>query len=125
LIGQKAWGVAVGHGSFLTLEFGPVAPQRSTGEKQHGQWHLWLYMTGWRVEVGGQIVASSDDERAQMERGAAALDGREVTAVDVAASSGDLTIQLGDATLRTFVVEPDGEQWILYTPSGAVVFPMT
>ncbi|MFL6227930.1 MAG: hypothetical protein ACJ741_04025 [Pyrinomonadaceae bacterium] len=121
LVGQRAWGVSVGHGSFLTFEFGPVAPQRFGGKKQHGEWHLWLYMTGWRVDVSSNVIASSDDDRAQMERGAATLDGRTVTAVEVSAPRGDLTLQLGDATVRTFVVESDAEQWLLYTPTGTVL----
>ena len=119
LIGQAGWGVAVGHGSFLTLEFGAGAAR--DGGKPHGEWHLWLYMTAWRVDDGDRIAGASEDDRARMEDVARLLERQTLTALEVSAPSGDLTLRFGATTLRTFAIESNAEQWMLYTPAGTVV----
>lgn len=118
LAGKSAWGVAVGHGTFLTVEFG--APIETDGKK-HGEWHLWLYMTGWRIDGGAATLGASEDERARMEDAARALEGQLLESIEVTAPAGDLTLRFASAILRSFAVETGAEQWLLYTPGGRVV----
>jgi len=67
LLGQKAWGVSLGYGSFLTIEFGQPLPSNNEQQKIHGEWHLWLYNCAWRLEEGDKILAASEDERNNLE----------------------------------------------------------
>lgn len=120
LVGQTAWGVAIGHGTFLTMEFGAARPAARPGGKAHGEWHLWLYMTAWRIDGADAALGGSDDARERMEAAAGALERQVVSGVDVAAPAGDLTLRFAAGTLRTFAVSTGVEQWMLYLPDGNV-----
>ncbi len=66
LKGNTPWGVRLGVGSFLTMEFG--RPEANlVGRTAHGEFHLWLYMCSWRIEMGEKIIAGSEDERPAIE----------------------------------------------------------
>src|SRR5215213_6024148 len=79
LIGLAAWSVRIGHGSFLTLEFGtphlsvrePIVAKPGASEKVRkalarrrvrpvGEWHLWIYCWHWRVWSEGAEIACSE-----------------------------------------------------------------
>ena len=60
MIGETAWNVAKGHGSFLTLEFGPPSlvaikhPSRdSRSAHVRGAWGLWIYCCHWKITHAG------------------------------------------------------------------------
>jgi hypothetical protein len=86
LIGQGAWNVRGGYGSFLTLEFGkphvairePIKPnlessarvQRNLRRRRifvQGDWHLWIQYCDWKISVAegsldsGSANISSDE----------------------------------------------------------------
>lgn len=42
--GKAPWGVRLGHGSFLTMEFGRVKEEDHPARFPRGEWHQWLYM---------------------------------------------------------------------------------
>lgn len=81
LSGLKPWGVRRGHGSALTMEFGPPEPK----DPKHGQWHLWISYCDWCL--------TTDDGKT--------LDTRE--GLDVEAASELLEVIMG-ATLEGFQV---------------------
>jgi len=62
VIGEKAWGVRLGVGSLVTLEFGKLMPS-NPGGYVHGEWHLWIRYCAWRLERLNEVISGSDDER--------------------------------------------------------------
>jgi hypothetical protein len=122
LPGQKAWGVALGEGSFLTIEFGkPVQPAR-VGEAVHGEWHLWLYGCAWRIEQNARVIVSSEDERSKIEGEIQHLEGRVLQSFELLTPALDAVITFeGDIVLRIFsVYTEDMESWMLFTPEKVI-----
>jgi hypothetical protein len=122
LTGQRAWGVALGQGSFLTMEFGkPVQPAKAS-EAIHGEWHLWLYGCAWRVEENGRVIVSSEDERSKIEREIQRLEGRVLQSFEVLTPALDAVVTFdGRIILRIFsVYTEDMESWMLFTPDKVI-----
>lgn len=147
LLGTPCWNVRVGHGSFLTLEFGephleihaPRPPNPSHTPRMqklfarrrvyvHGEWHLWIYCCDWRVTAHGEPVGDSDSDE-DMERAARELDGQALVEVEHDPASGgwSFVFDLG-GRLETWPyellhgsIDPAEEQWHLYEPSGLVL----
>lgn len=67
IIGQKAWGVEHGMGTFVTIEFGEPQPPEYPRGKAHGEWYLWVYGGAWRLEKGEQILTASEDDPTKIE----------------------------------------------------------
>lgn len=60
MIGETAWNVAKGYGSFLTLEFEPPslvviehASQARRTAYVRGAWGLWVYCCHWKITHAG------------------------------------------------------------------------
>jgi hypothetical protein len=114
MVGRPAWSPALGIGSYLTLEVGARAGA-------HGEYHVWLYCTAWRLDRGTELLCGSEDERGEIARAIAVLDGRTVAAADV--SDGlELTLGFDDGTvLRAFPIFSRGyEHWMVFAPNGHV-----
>ncbi|HEX6293045.1 MAG TPA: hypothetical protein VFZ66_27935 [Herpetosiphonaceae bacterium] len=122
LIGQPAWGVSLGIGSFITLEFG--APTGGGASKHiHGEWHLWIYYCAWRLEQGDQVLAGSEDPRPKMESAVRQLEGLDLQAVDLVLPGLDTIFTFGNGfILRIFpVYSEEHDHWMLYTPDNNVL----
>jgi hypothetical protein len=123
LLGQKAWGVALGVGSFVTCEFGAPTPPGRSG-RIHGEWHLWVYDCVWRLESNDAVIADSNDSRPRMESAVRRLEGLALSAIDIIRS--DLPETLirfeNGFTLYLSSAEPDeAEHWMLFRPDGDVL----
>ena len=139
LVGTKAWAPWIGHGSFLTVEFGepheeavPAWGGHPARTRYRGDWTLWVYCCMWRVDGPDFIAAASEDDRVQMEVGAWMLDGRTVTSLAVRSPGLDLAVEFnGGLVLRTFAIYSREhayedsttfpEHWYLWTPGGRVI----
>ena len=122
VLGQKAWGVARGEGSFVTIEFGqPVQPVKANG-KVHGQWHLWLYGCAWRLEQGESVVVASEDDIAKIEAEIQRLQEHTIQSFELMMPALDATISFeGDIVLRLFAVSTDDmDSWMLFTPDKVI-----
>jgi hypothetical protein len=129
LLGISSWSAHVGHGSFLTIEFG--AAQETTHRRDgttitHGEWHLWIYLSAWRVETLDAVLGASEDSRDRMTAAAAALNGRPLVGVDVSHPSLQTTFRFeGDHVLRVFPIYTSGERdvrhWMLYAPGDMIL----
>lgn len=121
LVGKAPWDVQLGWGSFITFEFGkPVA---KVGERrQHGEWHLWLYMCHWRIRQGAEVVIGSSDERDFIGE---ALDGvvwGDVIKADLGPALDISLLFSSGRQVETFACSAIEEnQWILYTPEGSAI----
>jgi len=122
LVGKAPWDVRLGVGSFLTLEFGKHVVQ--AGERrQHGEWHLWLYMCNWRLESPSGVLVGSSDERETIEKALNTMHWGSVSEAIVDEPALDLRLSFASGhRLKTFSSESTGEdQWILYTPDGMAI----
>src|SRR5438045_3671110 len=81
LLGRKVWGAALGMGSFVTLEFGAARPPERPRARIHGEWHVWIYCTAWRLEQDDVIIAASEDARSKLERSVITLNGLAMEAI--------------------------------------------
>jgi hypothetical protein len=119
-IGKAAWGTAMGEGSFLTVEIGDAVEQ--VGRKMHGEFHLWIYCSAWRIETPLEVLASSEDDRDTLKSRVGLLDGRSLDGIEIEQPSLSATFRFsGDVRLRTFsIFTHDVEHWLFYLPDGAV-----
>lgn len=123
-LGQAVWGTTLGVGSFLTFELGSRREPDTSGQgRPHGEFHVWVYCSAWRIETTDTVVASSEDDRDVLVEAVRHLDGRTLTAIDVEQPSLSAAFRFSDGTtLRTFSIFSDGyEHWMLYLPDGRVV----
>jgi hypothetical protein len=123
LLGQKAWGVSLGFGSFLTLEFGQPLPSSGENQKIHGEWHLWLYNCAWRLEQKDRILGGSGDERDQLETVIERLNNLTLQSVELLPPAGDAVFTFEhQVVLRLFAIySQDYAHWFLYAPDGNVL----
>ena len=122
LLGQQAWGVSLGHGSFITMEFGKQREQRG---RIHGEWHLWVYGCAWRLEEPGRVLAASEDGRERLANAVPRLELLELRQFEVSPPALDTTFTFdGDVVLRLFSDYSDREgmeSWMLFTPDDNVL----
>ena len=122
IIGLAPWDVALGVGSFVTLEFGEKISEsglRPGTVHVHGAYHVWIMNSAWRVEADGAVLAgSNDEETAALEKALGRLRGRRVSDVSIP-SSHVMSLRFdGGLALHTFGAHSSGDfdQWLLYVP---------
>jgi hypothetical protein len=126
VVGRSAWGVGVGWGSFLTMEFGAPVWRRlgdADEEHAHGEWHLWIQHAVWRLEQDGTVIAASEDDRSTLEAAVARLEGRELRDVQVSPPALDTAFVFdGGCVLRVLPATTTRyEHWLLFAPDGHVL----
>jgi hypothetical protein len=125
-VGQRAWGTALGTGSFLTVEFGPQRPPQPPRPGQHprphGVFHLWVYCSAWRIDSPTEVIASSEDPRDQLATTIRRLDGLTLAGAQIERPSLSAAFRFHDGTtLHTFSIFSTGyEHWMFYLPDGNV-----
>lgn len=122
ILGQRAWRVVRGQGSFLTMEFGRPVQPATPDEVAHGEWHLWLYGCAWRLEEGEHILVASEDEHAKIEKAIQRLEGRALQSFDLLLPALDAVVTFeGGVILRLFSVETEAmDSWMLFTPDKVI-----
>jgi hypothetical protein len=145
IIGLPAWNVKVGHGSFLTLEFGDprlsvrepiqIDPKESISPRirkafqqrlvtVHGDWHLWIYCCNWAITENKRLIGHSESSRKQMDRAAELLDGQQLISVQVKPDrmACRFKFDLGGCLMTSpYEDHKDMEQWFLYEPASRVL----
>lgn len=115
--GLTTWGAELGHGSFITVEFG----ERQPGE-DHGLYHLWVYMAPWRLEDADKMLAASEDDRDELAKKIPMLNGLALTAIAVEHPSLSTRFEFdGGLVLTTFSDSRTDEHWMFFRPDGMVV----
>lgn len=127
IVSLKPTRIKLGVGSFITFDFGRDIPQEiktRNGKKTiyFGEWHLWVYMCAWRIDLSERPFLASHDDRKVIEENLTALSDKNVLKISVLNNAFDLTVQFEDEyKLRLFSVDTiDGDQWLFYTPNGKV-----
>lgn len=121
LLGQSAWRVRLGWGSFVTFEFGKHVIQHGY---EHGEWHLWIYMSAWYLETANELLTACEDTRENMQRQLNLLEGVPLRSVTVLEPSLETLLSFDkNLTLRIFPTYSDNDydSWILFDPTGNVL----
>jgi hypothetical protein len=121
--GQRVWGSALGHGSFLTLELGAVRAAGEPGRGPRGVFHLWIYCAAWRIETAAEMIACSEDPRERLQSVVTVLDGHTLRAAQVQWPSLSASFHFdGGLVLRTFTLTTaEYEHWFFYQPDETVL----
>lgn len=143
ILGKPCWQVQQGYGSFLTFEFGeprlhiqePRQASTQVAEKLrkrwarrniyvHGDWHLWVYICGWRLFLNDEELANDSSTRKTIKNALLEIDGQALTSVTIKKSFVSVfEFDLGgrlEITPNYDDYEKDSDLWLLYEPSGYV-----
>lgn len=121
LLGQKAWNVSLGVGSFLTLEFGKPLPKKHG--TVYGEWHLWIYCCVWRLEEAGKVLVASEDDRSKIQSAIVCLEGLSLQSIEIHPPIWDTVFTFeNQVILRLFSIHSEEyEHWMLFVPDGNVL----
>lgn len=126
LLGIKPTRIRLGHGSFLTFDFGKDIEEkiktRSGGFRTlvFGEWHLWIYMCAWRIDKNNKPFIGSNDSRDLIEQNLHSLEDKKLKKVTILNEAFDANLAFGEEYhLRLFSFQViDDEQWKLFTPES-------
>jgi hypothetical protein len=124
VFGTPPWRVKPGVGSFLTFEFGP---RIKTGGHLHGRWHLWIYLSNWKLLRGERQLVDSDADRKLITISTRRLEGESLTDIDFSARTRKTTFSFGDFRLvvspADYLDSPDERDhyWIFFMPDNEVL----
>ncbi len=123
LLGKKAWGVSLGVGSFITLEFGAKLKNEKVPKRPHGEWHLWITYCAWRLEKGPEVIAASEDPRPELKKKVRCLENLALQSVELTPPALEATFFFEEEiVLRLFpIYTHEYEHWMLYTPDENVL----
>lgn len=125
LLETKPTRVKLGHGSFITMDFGrdisEVYNTRSGPKtRSFGEWHFWIYMCAWRIDKARMPVAGCEDSREKIEASLSELSIRKLKKVEILNNAFDAKFIFGEDMelhLFSFYTE-ESEQWMLFTPEN-------
>lgn len=121
LLNEPIQQARLGHGSFVTLEFGAIQHlYPRTGNPKY-EWMIWLYQCNWRLELNGAFVTGCEDEREVME-GIHLLQDKALLSLTISPLL-DLLLEFqGGCLLRVFRhAGGDTDHWLIYTPHNFVL----
>ena len=127
LVGEKAWKVQLGYGSFLTFDFGNLLPEVPNVSIEQGEWHLWVYLCSWRIEEEGSFLVGCEDKRSKIAEDIKKIENKTLISFDVSFPTLDATLEFENGiVLKTFsVISEDndghGIHWMLFQPSRKVL----
>ncbi len=142
LIGQLAWNVRRGVGSFLTMEFGaphlsvrePIEARHTTNENIRaslrrrrvfvaGDWHLWIEHADWKLTTVSGVLDSDDDIATPKDECLHDLEGQRLLSVNVDPAINRWTLEFDLGTiLQMWPASYESEDvWSLHPKEGAIV----
>lgn len=126
-IGEKARNVKLGYGSFVTIDFGKdlILKEKVKGKESiyiQGEWHLWIYMTAWRLDQRDMPIIGAADDRETIAKNLDILNGKELKKVSILNASFDVLMEFqNDLNFLLFAFGvKEYEQWMLFTPERKV-----
>ena len=125
--GEKVRNVKLGHGSFITMDFGcdvtvEVKTNRGIKKSTRGEWHLWIYMCAWRLDKDDIPLIGANDDREIITKELRILENKKILKTSILNNAFDVLFEFEDdikLLLFSFIVK-DNEQWMLYTPDHKV-----
>jgi hypothetical protein len=122
LVGEPAWDVSIGQGSFITLEFGhphirrtePTAKVPKRIVRVGGDWHLFVYCCDWQILDADRVIATSDGSKEEMNAAAKFLDGQILVKATDTGLGTLFEFDLGGMILTSPSRDEADDQWLLY-----------
>ena len=112
----------------MTMEFGQPIPPKHPGEKSHGEWHLWIHGSVWRLEKEEQVAMASEDDQTKIETEIQCLEGCALQSFEIVTPALDAILTFEqEIVLRIFSIyseETEGrgmDIWILFTTDAGNV----
>jgi hypothetical protein len=123
MLEKKAWGIKLGYGSFLTIEFGVPVKDEHDESIVYGEWHLWVYCCAWRIEKSGSLLVCSEDAREKIEGTISQMEGCTLKDFKIEKDVPDTTfIFENDLQLRLFIIySEEYEHWKLFMPGDETI----
>jgi hypothetical protein len=121
LIGLRAWGVNLGQGSFITLEFGSALPPDEHTKVHHGEWHFWIYNSSWRLEDEEKVLVGSEDSRQEIIKTISVLEGLILENISFSTPGPDTVLEFENSIrlkVLPLIFHEEYDYWILYMPDG-------
>ena len=125
LLGMKPWSVRLGIGSMLNFEFGKELKDQGFNHPT-GEWHLWVYMSAWRLQTAHDVIVASEDSREFIEDEIKCLEGKilENVKISMPALETEFMFETG-LVLRLFPIYTQErkhcDHWMLFTPDDMVL----
>ncbi len=128
IINMKATRIFLGHGSFLSIDFGKlvkvkVHSNREVHVQTRGEWHLWIYMCCWRIDRGGDPLVGSNDSQDKIRLKLSEIQDIKLINFEILNNSLDLKLSFENNVaiwLFNCNTEED-EHWMLFTPDHHVL----
>jgi hypothetical protein len=126
LIGIVPFSIDLGHGSFITFDFGKKTQRQiktRSGEIRtfyFGEWHFWVYMCAWRIDKNGKPFVGSNDTRELIREKLLEMQGKALKSAVILNDAFDACFAFGDEFelhLFSYRVTED-EQWTLSVPEN-------
>ena len=116
LLGSPVYRAERGVGSFLAIDFDePIDPA------QRSPWHLWVYMSDWRIETANEVVVGSRDLASAVDDRIGELDGAVLAGVRVVDDGTVFEFQDGRRLRVVTTARTGDEEWILFMPDDNVL----
>ena len=124
VLGTRPWKAKLGVGSFLTFEFGQRV--KANGHV-HGQWHLWVYLSNWKLFHGDRQLVDSDTDRKLIAISIRRLEGTNLTDIEFDSRTQTTTFLFDDFRLvvspADYLNAPDERDhfWMFFVPNNEVL----
>ena len=127
-LGKPARNVKLGHGSFITIDFGKNLTLKETikGKERtytQGEWHLWIIMSAWRLDVNGVPLITCESSREKIDIELKKIENKKLINFQILnpAFDADLIYE-NEIILHLFSwsIEKDSKQWMLFTPERKI-----
>ncbi len=122
-VGEKARNVKLGHGSFVTIDFGrdttvEVRTRKGVSWSVRGEWHLWVYMCAWRIDQNQKPFVGSNDTQELIREKLREMQGKALISATILNDAFDAKFSFSDGfELHLFSYQvTDHEQWMLFVP---------
>lgn len=127
IIGLEINDINLGHGSFVTIDFGKTIEIKIVTKKREktfkrGEWHLWIYMCAWRIDKIKLPFVGSNDPRDVIEAKLKQLKSKKLKKFIFSRNTMDVCLKFEDGfSLFLFNCNTiEGEHWMLFTPDQHV-----
>lgn len=120
LLGEKTRNVKLGHGSFITIDFGKDVEHKGIIK---GEWRLWIIFATWRLEKNHESIVTSNDDRNEIKTKIAILENKQLLKATILNNVFDLMLEFESdlQLLTTSSGKSDyDKQWMLFTPKNEI-----
>ena len=123
VVGQNAWGVKLGYGSFITANFGSLI---DLGDNiSSGEWHLWVRHAYWRLEKENQVLVASEDDRENIEKYVSVISGLKLDTFEINPSTLETIFSFSEGVkvviTPTSYLQDKYDYWLFFTATGNVL----